>query len=122
MKKKLFDNDIFNLKHYKLKMLMHNESMFYIEDYKIETEDEVIKGNWFRKEKTVTNHYLTSIKIIRYFPNHRTLGYMQNEDAYYIISMYNISALRENWLNLKQQLKFFGLELQGIKKEKKDGN
>ena len=117
MKKKLYDNSLFNLKHYKNKMLMLRENMFYIENYKIETEDEVIKGNWFRKEKTKTNYYLTDIRIIRYFPKHNTLGVMQKEDGYHFILFYNLAELRQSWLDFKKQLKFFGLKLQKIKKE-----
>ena len=117
MKKKLYNNELFNLKHYKNKMLILHEIMFYIEDYKIETEDEVIKGNWFRKEKTITHSYLTDIRIVRYFPKHNTLGVMQKEDGYHFILFYNLAELRQSWLDFKKQLKFFDLKLQKIKKE-----
>lgn len=101
---------------------MHRDKMFYIEDYKIETESKVIKGNWFRKEKTVTHTYLVEIRIITYFPKHNTLGIMQDEDAYHIVLFYDLTGLRQTWLDFKTQLKFFGLELKKINKEIKKEN
>lgn len=120
MKKEIFnDSTIFNLKHYKDKILLLDERMYEIRDFKLETEEVTIPKTWFTKEKTKTITYLTGIKMVSYFKNHKVLGTLHEEDAYRIVLFYDLPKLRKNWLDFVEQLKHFGGEIRTIKKETK---
>lgn len=112
MKKEIGIRTINDLKHFKNKMLMLRDRMFYIKDYKIETEKVLIKTGLFKtKEKEVEKQYLTSLDIVTYFDKYKTLGTLMHEDAYHIILFYDIAALRENWISFKTQMKYFGIDI-----------
>lgn len=111
MKRELYSDEITVLKFFKNKMLMLNNKMFYIKDFKIEEEEVLIKSNWFRKEKTVKKEFLTSLDIVAYFPNYNTIGTMQEHDAINIITFYDIPQLRGNWITFKKQLSSFGINI-----------
>ena len=112
MKKEINTRTINDLKFFKNKMLMHRDRMFYIKDFKIETEKVKVKTGFFRnKEKEVEKQFLTSLDIVTYFDKYKTLGTMQNDDAYSVILFYDIAGLRENWLSFKTQLEFFGINV-----------
>lgn len=108
MKKSINTRTINDLKFFKNKMLMHRDRMFYIKDFKIETEKIKVRTGMFTR-KEVEKQFLTALDIVTYFDNYKTLGTMQNDDAYRVILFYDITGLRENWLSFKRQLKFFGV-------------
>jgi len=110
MKESISTQTIKDLEFFKNKMLMLKNRMFYIKDFKIETEKVKVKTGLFRtKEKEVEKQFLTALDIVTYFDKYKTLGTMQNDDAYRVILFYDIAGLRENWLSFKRQLKFFGV-------------
>jgi hypothetical protein len=117
MKKQIEEHLIIDLKFFKNKMLLLNERMYYIKDFKIESEEVKIKGNLFRKDKTVIKYYLTSLDVVTFFKKYNNVtGTMMEDDAYRFILFYNIPALRENWLLFKKQLKAFGIDIEQLKK------
>ena len=118
MKKEIYDSiTITNLNHFKNKMLLHNNRMFVIKNFKIETEEVTIPKTWLRKERKETKYFLTELKVQTYFPDYKSLGIIAEDDAYHIILFYDLSRLRESWENFVEQLKHFGVELRTIDKE-----
>lgn len=113
MKKEINTETLNRLNLFKLKMLMHGNRMFFIRDFKIKKENVLIKGNYFRKEKTVEKIFLISLEMVTYFDydGESKLGVMYEDDAYYITLVYDLPKLRKNWVDFKKQLKCFGINI-----------
>jgi hypothetical protein len=68
------------------------------------------------KKKLVKNIYLTELSIIGYNTKGRFLGTLSDEAAFRLVYIYDLYYFRDNWLEFKEELKAFGLELTEIKK------
>jgi len=121
MKIKVSESDILMLEKSKHAYLLSGESnrIFLIEDFKIEDGEEVIvKKKWFSKKSestTVKQQYLTAITIQSYHSTGKFVGYLTDDAAKYFLNR-DLYRLRQNWLDLKEMLKCFGLEIVKIDK------
>jgi hypothetical protein len=118
MKEEVTDLELQDLKYFKNKMLLNGDKLMAIKDFTVIEETITIKGNWFRKEKTVVKKYLTSLDILIYSPRYDKAGYMANENAMLFIHFYSLSGLRQCWKDFNKQLNMFGFELKRIEEVK----
>jgi hypothetical protein len=116
MKIKVSEQDILMLEKSKHAYLFTSDSnrVFLIEDFKIEDGEEVIvKKKWFSKKSestTVKQQYLTAITVQSYHSVGKFVGYLTDEAATQFVHR-DLYRLRQNWLDLKEMLKCFGLEV-----------
>jgi hypothetical protein len=116
MKIKVSDSDILMLEKSKHAYLFTSDSnrVFLIEDFKVEDGEEVVvKKKWFSKKSestTVKQQYLTAITIQSYHSTGKFVGYLTDDAAKYFLNR-DLYRLRQNWLDLKEMLKCFGLEI-----------
>lgn len=100
------------------KMLMKDNFLYLIEDFKIEevTEDggKTIFG---RKRPNKVKLILTSITIRAYHGDGKFLGFMHADACERILIFFDLYSLHKVWLNFEEQLNAFGLEVKKIKKE-----
>ena len=99
-------------------MLMKDNFLYLIEDFKIEevTEDggKTIFG---RKRPNKVKLILTSITIRAYHGDGKFLGFMHADACERILIFFDLYSLHKVWLNFEEQLNAFGLEVKKIKKE-----
>ena len=123
MKIKVSESDILMLEKSKHAYLLSGESnrIFLIEDFKIEDGEEVIvKKKWFSKKSestTVKQQYLTAITIQSYHSVGKFVGYLTDDAAYQFVHR-DLYRMRQNWLDFKEMLKCFGLEIVKISENK----
>jgi hypothetical protein len=116
MKIKVSDSDILMLEKSKHAYLFTSDSnrVFLIDDFTIEDGEEVVvKKAWFSKKSestTVKQQYLTAITIQSYHSTGKFVGYLTDDAAKYFLNR-DLYRLRQNWLDLKEMLKCFGLEI-----------
>jgi hypothetical protein len=116
MKIKVSDSDILMLEKSKHAYLFTSDSnrVFLIDDFTIEDGEEVVvKKKWFSKKSestTVKQQYLTAITIQSYHSTGKFVGYLTDDAAKYFLNR-DLYRLRQNWLDLKEMLKCFGLEI-----------
>lgn len=98
------------------KMLMRNNVLYKIEDFTVEEVKEDGGTTIFgRKRPLKVKLILTNITIRAYHGDGKFLGYVSESDCSYILSVFNLYALRNVWENFNEQLKAFGLEVHEIK-------
>lgn len=116
MKIKVNEQDILMLEKSKHAYLLSGDTnrIFLVEDFTIEEGEEVIvKKKWFSKKSestTVKQMYLTAIQVQSYHSVGKFVGYLTDE-AVLVFLRRDLYRLRQNWLDLKQMLKCFGLEV-----------
>ena len=121
MKIKVSDSDILMLEKSKHAYLLSGETnrIFLIEDFTIvEGEEVIVKKAWWSKKSestTVKQQYLTAITIQSYHSTGKFVGYLTDDAAKYFLNR-DLYRLRQNWLDLKEMLKCFGLEIVKIDK------
>lgn len=111
MKEEINQETLNDLKHFKNDMLLLNNRLYCISDFKYVTEKKVIKGNFLRKEKTVEVIYLTSLTVQTYSDKYKCVCSLVDHDAWRFVYFYSISGLRECWLDLKIQIEGFGAKV-----------
>src|SRR5271157_4229463 len=113
MKIKVYDSQISMLNHLKFKMMLFNNEIFFISEFKIENIN--IKKRWSKKEVIIK--YLTDIHINVYDVDKKSFCFINNslllQDQIYFERFY---TYRNNYLNLKEQFKQFGLDIIKISK------
>lgn len=94
-------------------LMLNNEGrLYWLKDCKIESKTETPAPTfWNRKPKPVENLYLVDISLYSYNHLGHFLGKYDYESACEIISSYDLYAMRNEWLEFKEQLKSFGLEV-----------
>lgn len=112
MKKKIDKNTLDMLGVVKRSMLMTSKgTLFAISDFKHKTIEEEEKSFFGLKKKVVKNIYLTSITIVGYNNAGKFLGVLSEEAAWRLVYFYNLYVCRQIWLDFKEELKAFGIEL-----------
>jgi hypothetical protein len=95
-----------------------NHRMFVVEDFTVEEIDEIeIKKYIFGKPENipVKKCYLTDIKIMSYHSTGKFCGYLSDDSVKAFLEK-DLFLLRQNWIDLKDMLKAFGLEVNKIEK------
>lgn len=120
MRIKVSDTDILMFERNKRALLLSRETcrIFVIADFKIEEGEEVtVKKKWYSKksESTTTKQkYLTEIEIQSWHSIGKFVGTL-TEDACRDFVYKDIYQMRKNWLDFKDMLKGFGMDVQNIK-------
>jgi hypothetical protein len=100
------------------KMLMANAKLFLITDVKFEDIEETITEGLFKKTtKTIVSRYITSVKIYSYHTEGKFLGTMTDEITGMFLSMYNFYQLRKNWVEFKEMLQAFRIDVSVMESE-----
>ena len=119
MKIKVSDSDILMLEKSKHAYLLSGETnrVFLIEDFTIvEGEEVIVKKAWWSKKSestVVKQQYLTAITVQSYHSVGKFVGYLTDDAAYQFVHR-DLYRMRQNWLDFKEMLKCFGLEIINI--------
>lgn len=93
-------------------MIMMNNHLYCITELEsVKEEREIVKPKtWFCDEevKKVTEYFVTKIVIESVHSEGKFLGTLTDEACENIICFYNIYKLRQNWLDIKNQIDLFG--------------
>jgi hypothetical protein len=118
MKLKVSQSDETMIKECSGKMLMANAKLFLITDVKFEDIEETITEGLFKKTtKTIVSRYITSVKIYSYHTEGKFLGTMTDEITGMFLSMYNFYQLRKNWVEFKEMLQAFRIDVSVMESE-----
>jgi hypothetical protein len=97
------------------KMLMKDNFLYRIDDFKVEEITEPQKKSIFGRQRPVKKTlYLTSITIRGYHADGKFLGYMQENACDRMLSFFNLYGLNKVWENFNEQLMAFGYEIKRI--------
>jgi hypothetical protein len=111
MKIEVSDGEVIMISQNKNVLMMNNHHNIYrYKEVKFK-EEEVIVKKLFRKPVTKKVKYLVDIKIMAYHTTGKFLGYIDDEYAEELIKYSNLYKFRQNFINLKDQLKAFGCEI-----------
>jgi len=91
----------------------------------VKEEREVIKPKtWLRKEKTetVVEYFITKLVIESVHSQGKFLGTLTDGAAKDFIRTYSIYRLRQNWLDIKNQIDLFGFTIVPKPETKEDTN
>ena len=107
MKFEVDDNLISTLNHLKDKIILIQNNLYVIRDFKFYKESKIVKP-FFSKEKVVVKNYITEMTIIGYSVENKYLTRMADESCEIILEHYFLQKLRRDWVNITDQLKAFG--------------
>lgn len=107
MKFKVDDNTISTLDYLKNKIILIQNNLYVIRDFKFDKESKIVKP-FFSKEKVVVNNYITEMTIVGYSVEDKFLTRMTDENCEIILEHYYLQSLRRNWVNIIYQLIAFG--------------
>jgi len=119
MKLRVSDTDILMFEKNKNALLLSKQTcrIFAIVDFTIEDGEEVIvKKKWFSKKSestTVKQKYLTKLDIQSWHSTGKFVGILTDE-ASAEFAYKDIYQMRRNWLEFKEMLKGFGMDVQKI--------
>jgi len=122
MKIKVTDSDILMFTQNKNALLLSKQTcrIFAIGDFTIEDGEEVIvKKKWFSKKSestTVKQKFLTDLKIESWHTTGKFVGIL-TEEASVEFAHKDIYQMRRNWLDFKEMLLGFGMDVLNVKKE-----
>ena len=109
------ENKEIQLSTLKGKMLMKDNFLYRIDDYKVEEIIETPEKSLFnRHPKAKTALVLTSLNIRAYHGEAKFLGYMKEDACKHFLSWFNLFGFRNIWLQFNEQLQAFGLEIKEI--------
>lgn len=114
MKLEISENTLSTINIQLKNILMGQNRLLYIESFKTITEDVKVEPFW-GKSRIVKKTYLTEIKIVGYNPNGDFIGYYSDETCEQIIGYYDLHKMRKNWIEFRNQLKAFGVDVLKIK-------
>ncbi len=116
MKQKISDYEIEILEQYKNKLLLRYNggdcdiNIAIILDFKI--EEIIFKNkNWWGKEKTIKQNYLTDYIVMSVNRTEKIKGYFHDESAYLYFRPYILRDYRKAFVNLREDLKILGFDL-----------
>jgi len=122
MKIKVSDSDILMFTQNKNALLLSKQTcrIFAIADFTIEDGEEVIvKKKWFSKKSestTVKQKFLTDLKIESWHTTGKFVGIL-TEEASVEFAYKDIYQMRRNWLDFKEMLLGFGMDVLNIEKK-----
>jgi len=115
MKIKTYPQALLMLKSNLNKILLKDSHIYVITEIEsIEEEEEIVKkANFFRKGSTkkVVNTYITKLVIESTHNTGKFVGVLTDESCESFIHWYDLYKLRQNWLNLKEQIELFGFHI-----------
>ncbi len=112
---KISENKETELNCLKDKMLMKNNFLYCIEDYKVEEIMEKQKKTLFGRHRPLKKAlYVTDMTLRAYNGNGKFLGYMREDACYRFLIYYNLYNFHETWVKFLEQLKAFGFEVKKI--------
>ena len=115
---KISENKETELSTLKGKMLMKDNFLYCIEDYKVEEIMEKQKKTLFGRHRPLKKAlYVTSLNVRAYNSDGKFLGYMKEDACDYFLTRYKLYWFREVWVKFVEQLKAFGFEVKEITPE-----
>lgn len=87
-----------------------------IDEFNVDEVEEV-KKHWFKPDETVKVKYLTNLVVLGYNIDKKFLGSVSEETIEHSFVYKDLTKLRQNWLDFKEQLKAFGAVVEKIKEE-----
>ncbi len=105
----------------KLLFSTYNCRLFIVENFVVdEIEEPRIIKHFFGKPETIieTHYYINDLKIQSYHTTGKFCGYL-TDDAVKMFVHRDLYYLRQNWLDLKNMLIAFGLEIRDMKEVNK---
>lgn len=101
-------------------LLTHNNRLFCVVVYKSKRIDTESVTLFKRKRKMETSYYLTSLKIVSYFPeNGGVISLLDEDSAIQFLKYTDIDAVRNNYITLMVQKKRLVNVMKKIEKNKK---
>jgi hypothetical protein len=120
MKYKLNRETEIMLNTLKGKILMASSSnkvgLLCIDDFTITEEEEIIRHT-FRSDETIKVKYLTSITMYSYHHDGKFIGTLTDDSVKNYLILFNLYYFRQAWVDFREQLRAFDLDVTEIKKE-----
>ena len=120
MKYKLREDQVLMLNTLKGKILMASSSnrvaLYCIMDFQITEEEKIIKHT-FRPDETQKVKYLTSMKMYAFHHEGKFLGTLTDDAIERYLTFYNLYYFRQDWVDFREQLRAYDLDVVEIKKE-----
>jgi hypothetical protein len=115
MKIKTNQQTLLMLKSNLNKILLKDSHIYVITEIEsIEEEEEIVKkANFFRNGSTkkVVNTYITKLVIQSVHNTGKFVGVLTDESCESFIYFYDLYKLRQNWLNMKEQIELYGFHV-----------
>lgn len=118
MRLKVTDSQINKIERNSKSILMSTERrIFVIDDYTVEECEEPKKTFLKKSKELVKNKYLTSAVVLGYNTEGKFLGSMNDQGVENFFMFTNFDKMRQRWLDFKEELKAFHLEIKHVEEE-----
>jgi hypothetical protein len=101
------------------KMLMRDNVLYNIMEYKIEEVTETPEKTWLnRNPKPKTKLILKGMKVLGYNSDGRFLGTYSEDTCKRLLMFFDLYYFRNTWIIFNEQLQAFGFEIKEIETKK----
>jgi hypothetical protein len=114
MKIEVDDKKILALKKIHNCLFLFGSHLYVIKEYKIVEEKRLVK-HWFSEPTEVIDKYVTDMVVMGYSVEDRFLTQLTEDGCTYLLQFCNLYEMRRRWMDMHEQIKAFGFEINKVK-------